>query len=240
VPARHGPTTPQDNSRPRQRRRSWAATRSRNRRFPARSDRLFRPDRRWRAGPEVRANGGAAGSVGVPIDAGERHGVEQCWAHIRHDRRAGPDRPSPGRRVHIPNADGGQRPCGRAPVRERVGQPACQLVIEANYQAPSDGCRPKRGAHPTVKAVKQARIRGWWVVEAAIPHHFDPSDYPLRVRLVARRRRERRVLQRIRQWRNAGVVAQGQWPPTEVGSPPGGASAPCWRTSTGTCGTGPG
>jgi RNA-directed DNA polymerase len=144
----------------------------------------------------------------------------------------------------IPKSDGGQRPCGLAPVRERVGQPACQLVIEpiceANCQAPSDGCRPKRGGHHTVKAVKQARIRGWWVVEAAIPYDFDSIDHPLRVRLVARRRRERRVWQRIRRWRNAGVVAQGQWPPTEVGSPPGGASAPCWRTSTGMYGTGPG
>jgi RNA-directed DNA polymerase len=64
----------------------------------------------WRAWPEVRANGGAAGRDGVTIEAVERHGGEQFLEHIRQDLRAGQYRPPPGLRVHIANPDGGQRP----------------------------------------------------------------------------------------------------------------------------------
>jgi RNA-directed DNA polymerase len=88
VHARQGPPTPQDSSRQLQRRLDVAAKRSRHRRFHALYDRIFRPDMRWRAWQEVRANGGAAGSEGVTIDEVERHGVEQCLAHIRQDLRA--------------------------------------------------------------------------------------------------------------------------------------------------------
>jgi RNA-directed DNA polymerase len=177
VHARQGPTTPQDSSRQLQRRRYLAAKRSRNRRCHALYDRIFRPDMLWRAWHEVRANGGAAGIDGVTIEAVERHGVEQFLEHIRQDLRAGHYRPQPVLRVHIPKPDGGQRPLGIPTVRDRVVQQACKLVIEpifeANFQDTSYGFRPKRSAHQAVKAVKQALIRGWWVVDADIHHYFD-------------------------------------------------------------------
>ena len=230
VQARQGPTTPRDSSRPRQRRLDLAAKRSRNRRFHALYDRIFRPDMRWRAWQEGRVNGGAAGADGVTIEAVERHRVEPFAEQRRPDRRAGPYRPPPVLRVHIPKPDGGPRPIGSPTVRDRVVQQACKLVIEpifaATCQHTSDGLRPQRSAHQAVNAVKQALIRGWGVVDADLPHDVDPIDPTRLVRLVARRLRDWRVLQRSRPWRNAGGVEQGQWPPTEVGSPQGGVSRP--------------
>jgi group II intron reverse transcriptase/maturase len=115
-------------------------------------------------------------------------------------------------------------------VRERVVQQACRLVIEpifeANCQNTSDGFRPTRRAHHAVNAVKQALIQGWWVVEADLPRDCDTLEHTRLVSLVARRMRDRRVLKRIRQWLPAGVVDQGQWQPTEMGSPPGGVISP--------------
>ena len=230
VHARQGPTTPIDKSRRLQRRLYLAAKRSRNRRFHALYDRIFRPDILWRAWQEVRANGGAAGSDGVTIEEVERQGVEQFLEHIRQDLRARTYRPQPVLRVHIPKPDGGQRPLGIPTVRDRVVQQACKLVIEpifeANFQDTSYGFRPKRSAHQAVKAVKQALIRRWWVVDADIQHYFDTIDHTLLVSLVGRRISDRRVLKLIRQWLTAGVVEQGQWQPTEVGSPQGGVISP--------------
>jgi RNA-directed DNA polymerase len=177
----------------------------------------------------------------VTIEEVERQGVEQFLEHIKQDLMAGQYRPQPVLRVHIPKPDGGQRPLGIPTVRDRVVQQACKLVIEpifeANFQDTSYGFRPKRTAHQAVKAVKQALIRGWWVVDADIQHYFDTIDHILLLSLVARRRSDRRVLKLIRQWRNAGVVEQGQWQPTEVGLRTVGSSAPCWRISTGPCWT---
>ena len=110
VHARQGPTTPIDTSRRLQRRLYLAAKRSRNRRFHALYDRLFRPAILWRAWQEVRANGGAAGSDGVTSAEVERHGVEQFLEHMRQDLRARTCRPQPVLRVHLPTPDGGPRP----------------------------------------------------------------------------------------------------------------------------------
>jgi RNA-directed DNA polymerase len=207
-----------------------AARRSRNRRFHALYDRIFRPDSPGRAWPEVRANGGAAGSDGVTLEAVERQGVGQFLAHIRRDLIAGHYRPPPVRRVHSPKPDGGQRPLGRPAVRDRVVQQACKLVLEplceANFQDPSYGFRPERSAHQAVSAVKQALIRGWWVVDADSHPSFDTIEHSLLLSLVARRLSDRRVLTRIRQWPKAGGLEQGEWQPTEVGSPPGGVVSP--------------
>ena len=180
VHARQGPTTPIDSSRPLQRRLYLAAKRSRNRRFHALYDRIFRPDMLWRAWQEVRVNGGAAGVDGVTIEMVERHGAEQFVEQIRQDLRAGTYRPQPVLRVYLRKPDGGQRPLGIPTVRDRVVQQACKLVIEpifeANFQDTSYGFRPKRSAHQAVKAVKQALIRGWWGVDADIQHYFDQAS----------------------------------------------------------------
>ena len=71
-----GSTTPLDKTQQLQRKLYLAAKGSRNRRFHALYDRIFRSDILWRAWQEVRANGGVAGMDGVTIEEVERHGVE--------------------------------------------------------------------------------------------------------------------------------------------------------------------
>jgi RNA-directed DNA polymerase len=151
-----------DPSRQLQRKRYQAAKRSRNRRFHALYDRIFRPDIRWRAWREVRANGGRAGVDGVRLEDLEPRGVEAFLQALEQDLRAGSYRPQPGRRVSMPKPDGRQRPLGLPTVRDRVVQPACTSVIEplfeANFQDTSYGFRPKRRATQAVKGIKEQLV----------------------------------------------------------------------------------
>ncbi|MFZ5501244.1 MAG: reverse transcriptase domain-containing protein, partial [Candidatus Micrarchaeota archaeon] len=185
------PTTPQDKSRELQRKLYLAAKRSRNRRFHALYDRIFRPDILRQAWEEVRRNGGSAGEDGVTIADVEREGVEQFLCQIEQDLKAGSYRPRPVLRVYIPKGDGRQRPLGIPTVRDRVVQQAGKLVIEpifeANFCDNSYGFRPKRSAQQAVSEVKKALITGWWVVDADIQSYFDTIDQTMLMSLLKRR-----------------------------------------------------
>jgi len=222
---------PREKARELQRKLFRAAKLSRKRRFHALFSRVCRGDVLVEAWRRVRSNGGAAGVDGETIKAIEQQGVTEFLADLGRRLTTGTYRPQPVKRRYIPKADGKQRPLGIPTVRDRVAQMAVKIVIEpifeAGFQECSYGFRPKRSA---TQALEKIRLTGGrrhrFVVDGDIKAYFDTIDHDLVMSLVEERISDRRVLKILRQWLKAGVVDDGAWRATDLGSPQGGVISP--------------
>ena len=219
-----------EKSRELQRKLYLAAKRNRNRRFHALYDRIYRPDILWRAWCEVKKNGGAGGIDRLSFEEIENEGLEEFLCSIRKELQEKTYKPKPVLRVNIPKPDGSERPLGIPTIRDRVIQQACKIVIEpifeANFQDNSFGFRPKRSAIDAVLKVENLLVRNWWVIDMDIKKYFDSIDHNILLQLLKRRISDKRILKLIKLWLKAGVVIDGKYESTNVGSPQGGVISP--------------
>ena len=219
-----------EKSRILQRKLYLAAKRNKNRRFHALYDCIYRPDILWRAWIEVKKNGGSAGIDGISIEEIDKGDVKAYLAKIKQELEQDTYKPQPVLRVYIPKSDGSQRPLGIPTVKDRIIQQACKIVIEpiyeANFLETSYGFRPKKSATQAIETIKEALVRGWWVVDLDIRKYFDNIDHQILMSLIERKISDRRVIKMLKRWLKAGVIEEGKYTPTNIGSPQGGVISP--------------
>jgi RNA-directed DNA polymerase len=183
-----------------------------------------------RAWARVKANEGAPGIDGMPIEDFPAF-ARAHWSAIRQCLIDGTYCPQPVRRVMIPKPGGGERALGIPTVIDRVIQQAVAQVMtpifDPGFSESSFGFRPKRSAHGAVKQV-QAYIKAGYriAVDLDLAKFFDNVQHDILMVRVARRVGERRLLALIGRYLRAGVMIGERFEPSELGTPQGGPLSP--------------
>ena len=78
------------------------------------------------------------------------------------------------------------------------------------------------------KVWREIKEGNFWILDADLRAYFDSIDQNRLVDLICDQISDGRVLQLIRGFLEAGVIANGGWEPTQTGVPQGGVASPLW------------
>jgi len=174
----------------------------------------------------------ACGIDGVTVEAYGAKLEENLRELVRRmkDKRY---RPKPGRRVYIPKSGRrGKRPLGIPSVEDKLVQLMVKKILEAIFEQDfldcSNGFRPRRSCHRAIdqldKVVMTKPIN--YMVEVDIEKFFDRIKHYWLLRCVEERVADPNFLWLIRKFLKAGIVEEGKWLKSPVGTPQGGVISP--------------
>jgi RNA-directed DNA polymerase len=180
----------------------------------------------------VKRNRGAAGVDKVSLGMFEANRDENLAALMR-DLKAGTFQSRPLRRVYIPKDPGSTklRPLGIPVVRDRVAQEVLRRLLspifEPKFHEASFGFIPKRNCHMAIERVLGFHEEGYRVVlDADIQAFFDNIPFKVIMAAVAAEIADGNILRLIEKFLAAGVIENGVFKPTTVGTPQGGVVSP--------------
>src|SRR5271155_1027043 len=159
-------------------------------------------------------------------------GLEDRLVDLHSRVHRGAYRAKPSRRVFIPKADGRQRPLGIAALEDKIVQQAVVTILnqiyEVDFKGFSYGFRPGRSPHKALDALYVGLVRSKvnWVLDADIRSFFDRMSHEWSMKFVQHRVADNRILRLIQKWLKAGVLEEGEWKETEVGTPQGAVISP--------------
>jgi RNA-directed DNA polymerase len=193
-------------------------------------ERIVASDNVVKALKRVQKNKGSPGTDGMTVEE-LRNYLRENWRALREQLLTGTYRPRPVKRQIIPKRDGGERELGIPTAIDRFIQQAILQVLQPQFDPTfsphSHGFRPGRSAHDAVcEAQKYIREGKTWVVDADLEKFFDCVNHDVLMGRLAKRIADKRVLRLIRNYLDAGVMANGIVKERHAGTPQGGPLSP--------------
>ena len=178
----------------------------------------------------VKANKGASGIDKLSIEETEKfikeHKNQIVWQLYNRKYQ-----PQPVRRVEIPKANGGVRKLGIPTVLDRVIQQAMVQVLspifEPYFSEYSYGFRPNRCCQMAIiKALEYFNDGYDWIVDIDLEKFFDNVPHDRLLRMVSDVVKDGNVVSLVNKFLKAGVMIQGNYEDTVIGTPQGGPLSP--------------
>ena len=178
----------------------------------------------------VKANKGASGIDELSIEETEKfikeHKNQIVWQLYNRKYQ-----PQPVRRVEIPKANGGVRKLGIPTVLDRIIQQAMVQVLspifEPYFSEYSYGFRPNRCCQMAIiKALEYFNDGYDWIVDIDLEKFFDNVPHDRLLRMVSDVVKDGNVVSLVNKFLKAGVMIQGNYEDTVIGTPQGGPLSP--------------
>ena len=189
---------------------------------------LLREDIYFAAYQKLYANRGAI-TKGIDNDTADHFSQAYVNALVQ-ELRDGPYRVKPVRREYIAKKNGKMRPLGIPSFRDKLLQEAIRTILEAIYEPVFDnnshGFRPYRSCHTALSQIKKDFTGIVWFIEGDITGCFDNIDHNVLIGILAKKIKDSKFLNLIRQFLKAGYVENWKYNKTYSGTPQGGICSP--------------
>lgn len=178
----------------------------------------------------VYKNKGASGIDGVTVDELKQY-LKEHKDELRQRIRTRKYQPQAALRVEIPKENGKMRKLGIPTVVDRVVQQAIHQVLspifEKQFSEFSYGFRPKRSCEMAIIKSLEFLNDGYdWVVDIDLERFFDTVHHDKLMRIISNTIDDGDVISLIRKYLVSGVMVNGKYEETPIGTPQGGNLSP--------------
>ncbi len=178
----------------------------------------------------VYKNKGASGVDGVTVDELKQY-LKENKDELRQRIRTRKYQPQAALRVEIPKENGKMRKLGIPTVVDRVVQQAIHQVLspifEKQFSEFSYGFRPKRSCEMAIVQSLAFLNDGYdWIVDIDLERFFDTVHHDKLMRIISNTIHDGDVISLIRKYLVSGVMVNGKYEETSVGTPQGGNLSP--------------